>query len=320
VAPDDGRAPSSARAAEPIRGRIPISASPGCSGSVLRYDGKRGTTWSIKYLDADGRQVKERVGKASEGWTRRKAEAVLRARLTDVEREGYRKPEPLTLAAFSERFEAEHLPGRNLKTSTRIDYELTIRRHLVPVLGSVELVELERRPELIERSVTRKLGEGLSPKTVHNHLALLGRMFKVAVRWRLVRSNPVEMIDPPRAADDAEPEVLTEVEIARVLAAYRVRPTPRTGSGPGGRSPAGCSPSPSAPASGAASCSASAGRPVNARPAAERPAGVGARRDDHAKSKTSRRALDLKEGGHVLTAFEEQYGESRYRTDDSLVF
>jgi hypothetical protein len=37
------------------------------------------------------------------------------------------------------------------------------------------------------------------------------------------------------------------------------------------------------------------------------------------KSKTSRRALDLK-GGHVLTAFEEQYGESRYRADDSLVF
>lgn len=67
------------------------------SGScVLRYDGKRGTTWSIKYRDANGRQVKERVGSASEGWTRRKAEAALRARLTDVDRDGYRKPEPLT--------------------------------------------------------------------------------------------------------------------------------------------------------------------------------------------------------------------------------
>jgi hypothetical protein len=37
------------------------------------------------------------------------AEAAFRARLTDVEREGYRKPEPLTLAAFAERFVAEHL-------------------------------------------------------------------------------------------------------------------------------------------------------------------------------------------------------------------
>lgn len=107
--------------------------------------------------------------------------------------------------------------------------------------------------------MTRKLGEGLSPKTISNHLALRRRMFRVAVRWRLVRSNPVEMIDPPKATDDAEPEVLTEVEIARVLSAYRERETDaddeeqRVWWG----SPVGCSPSPSAPGCGAASCSGS---------------------------------------------------------------
>jgi hypothetical protein len=65
---------------------------------VLRQT-RRGTTCSIKYRDADGRQVKERVGSAAEGWTRRKAKAALRARLTHVDRDGYVKPEPLTLTA-----------------------------------------------------------------------------------------------------------------------------------------------------------------------------------------------------------------------------
>ncbi len=43
--------------------------------------------------------MKERVGSAAEGWTRRKAKAALRARLTHVDRDGYVKPEPLTLTA-----------------------------------------------------------------------------------------------------------------------------------------------------------------------------------------------------------------------------
>src|SRR4051794_15097566 len=97
--------------------------------AVIRYAGKRGVVWYAKYRDASGKQVKERLGRSQDGWTKRKAEVALRARLTDVEREGYRKPERLTVAAFSKRFETEHLPGRNLKRSTLIDYELTIRRH-----------------------------------------------------------------------------------------------------------------------------------------------------------------------------------------------
>jgi integrase len=38
------------------------------------------------------------------------------------------------------------------------------------------------------------------------------------------------------------------------------------------------------------------------------------------KSRTSRRTVELVEGGHVLAAFEEQWQASRYRCDESLVF
>jgi hypothetical protein len=54
------------------------------SGSaIVRYAGKHGTTWRIKYRDASGKQTMETLGKSPE-WNRRKAEAALRHRLSDV--------------------------------------------------------------------------------------------------------------------------------------------------------------------------------------------------------------------------------------------
>jgi integrase len=161
----------------------------------------------------------------------------------------------------------------------------------------------------------------LSPKTIRNHLTLLGRMFRVAIRWRLVASNPVEMIDPPRA-EDAETEVLTEAEIARLLAAYRQLEADAEEDE----------------------------RPwwALARRIVVVAVGTGLRRGEllglrwgdlsmldrrltvkqawvrnemtTPKSRTSRRVLELAESGHVLAAVEEQWRESRYRADDSLVF
>ena len=58
--------------------------------AVIRYQGPRGVSWRIKFLDADGRQVKETLGREPV-WDRRKAERALGARLADVEK-GMRKP------------------------------------------------------------------------------------------------------------------------------------------------------------------------------------------------------------------------------------
>jgi len=287
--------------------------------AAIKYVGKRGTVFYVKYRDATGQQVKERLGPAAEGWTKRKAEAELRARLVAVEREGYRKPEPLTLGAFGERFIDEHLPGRNLKTSTLIDYRLTIRRHLVPALGGHDLADLARRPELVESYVAGKLEEGLSPKTIRNHLSLLGRMFKVAIRWRLVTANPVESVEPPKA-EDVEVEVLSEVEIARLIAAYGER----EGEAEEDERP----------------WWALARRLVTLAVATGLRRGelLGLRWQDVSmldgrlhvrqawvrnelttpKSRTSRRRLDL--GRRTLDVLQEQWQASQYRGDDDLVF
>ena len=67
--------------------------------------------------------------------TKPSAEKELRRRLVDVERDGYRKPETLTLARFAERWQTEHLPGRGLKLTTLANYQQTLRNHLLPALG-----------------------------------------------------------------------------------------------------------------------------------------------------------------------------------------
>ena len=187
-------------------------------GRVWRYEGPRGVVWRIRYRDASGRRVLETLGKEP-AWTRKRAEAELRRRLVDVEREGYRKPERLTFADFAERWERDYLPGRGLKLTTLDGYHQTLRNHLLPFFGHLALSELEKRPELIDRYIAHKIQQGYSAKTVINHLLVLQGMLKRAVRWRLIRWNPVLDADRPRS-EQAEMQVLTDTEIARLWTAY----------------------------------------------------------------------------------------------------
>jgi hypothetical protein len=60
------------------------------SGAVIRYEGKRGRVWRIKYSDASGRQVMETIGAERAGVTRKTAEAELRDRLVKVEKGRWR--------------------------------------------------------------------------------------------------------------------------------------------------------------------------------------------------------------------------------------
>ena len=157
-------------------------------GRVWRYEGPRGVSWRIRYRDASGRRVLETLGKEP-AWNRKRAEAELRKRLVDVEREGYRKPEKLTFAAFAERWLSEYLPARGLKRTTVNSYEAALRCHLLPYFGRYLLTDLEQSPEIVDRYVARKMQEGLRPKTVSNQIVLLQLMLKRAVRWRLMHSQ-----------------------------------------------------------------------------------------------------------------------------------
>jgi integrase len=186
---------------------------------VLRYEGVRGVTWKVKYRDADGKQVKETVGSERDGWTRQKAERELGKRLDAVEK-GMRKPRRRVFGDLLDEFETVSLAAKPRKKTTVIDYKATIRNHLRPYFGEEDLAMLSRRPEAFERYAGEKIKAGLSPKTVRNHLTLLGLVFRQARKWRWVSENPLELVDKPSAAE-SDTETLSGQEIALLLDAYR---------------------------------------------------------------------------------------------------
>jgi integrase len=187
-------------------------------GRVWRYAGPRGVVWRIRYRDANGRRVLETLGKEPV-WNRKRAEAELRRRLVDVERDGYRAPDKTTFAAFAQRWQNEYLPGRGLKQTTLESYQQTLERHLLPAFGRHQLKALEQQPELIDRYITTKTRAGLSPKTITNHLLLLQVMLKRAVRWRLISRNPVHDVDRPRLRQP-DLQILNATQIARLAITY----------------------------------------------------------------------------------------------------
>ncbi len=131
--------------------------------AVIRYEGPRGIVWRVKFVDADGRQVKETLGREPE-WDRRKAERALGARLADVEK-GMRKPRRRTFADLADEFEAVGLTAKPRKKSTVIDYKATLRNHLRPAFATHDLGRLSQSPEQFERYAADKIAAGLSPKT-----------------------------------------------------------------------------------------------------------------------------------------------------------
>src|SRR6266545_1696170 len=123
---------------------------------VIRREGVRAVTWSIKFRDADGRQVKERLGPEPQ-WSRQRAERELGKRLDRVDRERWAKPTRETFTAFVAEWRRVWVPSRNLKRSTVIDYENTLR-HAVGILGDVPLERIG--PEQLDGDVATKRAEG----------------------------------------------------------------------------------------------------------------------------------------------------------------
>ncbi len=185
--------------------------------AVVKYAGKRGVVWRVKFRDAAGQQVQETLGAESEGWTRKRAEAELRARLTDVEREGRRRMKPMTFATFATEWEETYPDSRGLKRSTREGYRSIIERHLTPAFGPLKLeaVDVTR----IEDYVATMRRKGYAPRTLNRHLNLLSKILGTAVRRQLVRFNPVPSVERPR-----EPRkrwtILSPLEISQVERAF----------------------------------------------------------------------------------------------------
>jgi hypothetical protein len=186
--------------------------------AVIRYEGKRGVVWRVKYRDASGKQVMETLGAERHGVTRKQAEAELRERLVRVDRKGYRRPAPLTFEEYAETWFTEGKTRRRWKPSTVSEYRI-VKRRLAEHFGPRPLAGI--RPSDVAACVSelaRKYGAG----TVNRDLSVLHAVFATTQRAELIERNPAERAERPKLPRRAW-RILEPAEVAQVARSFSDR-------------------------------------------------------------------------------------------------
>jgi integrase len=161
--------------------------------AVIRYEGKRGVVWRVKYVDADGRQVMETVGKEADGFTRKHAQAELRERLVRVERKQYRRPDPVTFRQASKRWREEVGARKQWRHATLAQYRSILAR-LNDTFGPTRLADI--RPSHVSDYVT-KHSANMAAASVNRDVSILHAIFEWAEGLELVDRNPTRGVARP---------------------------------------------------------------------------------------------------------------------------
>jgi integrase len=145
---------------------------------------KRGNVYWIDYYDPNRKRVQE----SSESSNRRDAEDFLAIRKSEILRGVYKQPVKISLGEFGERY-MEHAKA-NKRSWLRDEQMLN---HLCEFFGKEKLLT-EIAPMQIEAYKIQRLGK-IADSTVNRELALLKRMFNLAITWDLYFGlNPVRKV------------------------------------------------------------------------------------------------------------------------------
>ena len=186
------------------------------TGSLFKCRG----AWYGKWRAGD-RQVKRKIAPirqpgSSDGLTRKQAEAKLRRLMEQTQ---FVAPVArLTFEDVGNRYvdHVEHVMQR--KPSTVQDYRIMLTRHLAPHFGARAIERITS--DHVAAYIAAKTAEGLATKTISNHLTFAHGVFSFAVKRGLAPSNPVAIVDRPRATHvDPDIRFLNRRELEALLRA-----------------------------------------------------------------------------------------------------
>ena len=170
------------------------------TGSLFVKGGK----WYGRWW-AGNQRVKRALGPvrkpgSREGLTRSQAERLMRQRMESE----------VVIASRGDRVNVGEAGARYVdhlehvmegKRTTIQDYRGYLSRHLEPYFGDRWIEKIE--PAQVMGYLKRKRAQGLSGKTVQNHLTFLHGVFAYAQRRGWVSANPVASVDRPRKAESS---------------------------------------------------------------------------------------------------------------------
>jgi len=148
-------------------------------------DGKMQEAWvvDVKFQHTNGRI--QRVRKSSPVNTRRGAEQYERQIRESLLNGTFGKEviEIPSLATFAERF-LEHARTNNKPSTAKTKADI-VRNHLLPAFKRMRLDQIDAAQ--IETFKSRKLKEGLSPKSINNTLAALRKLLALGQEYKVLR-------------------------------------------------------------------------------------------------------------------------------------
>lgn len=122
----------------------------------------------------------------------------------EINQGGYVEPSKLTVGEYLDRWLEEYAKN-NVAETTYARYEGDVRRHIKPELGDIPLQKLS--PMHVQTFLNDQLENGnqrngedssLSPATVRSYYNELQSALNTAVKWGLLKTNPLEAVQPPR--------------------------------------------------------------------------------------------------------------------------
>jgi integrase len=121
-----------------------------------------------------------------------------------------------TVADLCARFEAEHVD--KLRAHTQADYRAIIRNDIKPALGKLKVAAVDfEHVEKLHRKIAHR-----APILANRTLAVLSKMFALAIKWRLRPDNPCKGVE--RNREERRTRYLTPDELARLTKALAEYP------------------------------------------------------------------------------------------------
>jgi integrase len=165
-------------------------------GFGARVTANSARSYVLRYTTRAGRERTYTIGDATV-WRTTQARDKARELRREIEDGGdplgeiEAEREAPTVTDLIERFRAEHLPKK--RASTRGDYERMLKNHIGPHFGQHTKVA-DIRFEDVD-ALHRKITKTGSTYAANRCVAVLSKMFSLAVRWRMRPDNPAKGIE-----------------------------------------------------------------------------------------------------------------------------
>jgi integrase len=157
------------------------------------------------------------TGKRKRRWhsfkgTKREAQIECARLVSDLQQGSALEPTKITVAQFLDRFEADWISVHiGARSAERYGHAL---QHVRRRLGERPLQKLQ--PADLAQLYAALLREGLAPRSIKLIHRVLHRALGQAKLWSIIRDNPAELVNPPKAPD-LETAMLQPNQAARLI-------------------------------------------------------------------------------------------------------